>query len=191
MEPMSELPDHVETERLVLRTWKPEDAEALERAVTASLDHLLPWMPWAALEPLSVEDRRKLFRTWEDDRRAGKDLVLGVFLEGDVIGGTGLHQRIGPNGIEIGYWIHVDHIRRGYATELAGGLTDLAFTMDGIDRVEIHHDRANLASRGVPRALGYELVREEPDAVDAPGEEGVDCTWAVTRDRWQTRRSGG
>jgi ribosomal-protein-serine acetyltransferase len=187
MDPMRELPDYLETDRLVLRTWQPEDAEALELAITASLEHLLPWMPWAASEPLAVDDRRTLIRGWEEARQEGRDLVLGVFLDGAVVGGTGLHQRIGPNGIEIGYWIHVDHVRQGYATELAGALTELAFTFDHIERVEIHHDRANIASGAVPRALGYELVAEKPDAVDAPGEEGVDCTWVVARDRWQSR----
>lgn len=184
---MRELPDHLETDRLVLRPWRTEDAAALGRAITESLDHLRPWMPWAAFEPLSLEDRLKLIRGWDEEWRAGKDVVFGVFLNGAPIGGSGLHQRIGPNGIEIGYWIHVDHIRRGYASEVSAGLTDLAFTVDGIERVEIHHDRANAASAGVPRSLGYELVRETPDAADAPGEEGVDCTWAVTRDRWQSR----
>jgi ribosomal-protein-serine acetyltransferase len=69
---------------------------------------------------------------------------------------------------------------------VTAALTDVAFTRGDIERVEIHHDRANAASAGVPRALGYELVRERPDAVDAPGEEGVDCTWVITRDRWQS-----
>jgi len=185
---MTPIPDRVETDRLVLRTWRTQDAEALGIAITESLDHLRPWMPWAAAEPLAIEARRKLIRGWDVDWRAGRDVVFGVFLDGTVIGGTGLHHRIGPNGIEIGYWIHVDHIRRGYASEVSAALTDLAFTVDGIERVEIHHDRANVASAGVPRALGYAFVCEAPDTVDAPGEEGVDCTWAVTREQWPARR---
>jgi ribosomal-protein-serine acetyltransferase len=184
---VSPLPDRLETERLVLRTWRPEDAEALGIAITESLDHLLPWMPWAALEPLPLEDRIKLIRGWHDEWQAGKDVVFGVFRDGAVIGGSGLHQRIGPTGLEIGYWIHVGHVRRGYAAEASAALTDLAFTLDGIERVEIHHDRANVASSSVPRSIGYELVGEKPDTRDAPGEEGVDCTWAMTRGRWIER----
>ena len=59
-EPMSRLPDHVETPRLTMRMWTVEDAEALGVAVTASVDHLVPFMPWASLEPLSIDDRVKL-----------------------------------------------------------------------------------------------------------------------------------
>jgi len=42
-------------------------------------------------------------------------------------------------------------------------LTDAAFQIPGIERVEIHHDKANVASSGVPRKLGFELVEEVPD----------------------------
>jgi RimJ/RimL family protein N-acetyltransferase len=184
---MNRIPDHVETDRLVLRTWRAEDAEALGIAITESLDHLRPWMPWTAAEPIPIEARRRLIRGWDEDWNAGRDVVFGVFLDDAVVGGTGLHQRVGPGGLATGYWIHVDHHRRGYASEVSAALTDVAFTLDEIERVEIHHDRANVASGGVPRGLGYELVRETPDAVDAPGEEGVDCTWTVTRDRWSSR----
>ena len=182
---MDRLPDYLETDRLVLRTWRREDARAIGIAVTESLDHLLPWMPWAALEPLPLDDRRKLIDEWDAQRRAGKEVVYGVFLDGTVVGGSGLHQRIGPGTLEIGYWIHVDHVRRGYASEVSAALTEVAFSVDGIERVEIHHDRANVASSGVPRVLGYELVGETPDARDAPGEEGVDCIWVMVKDRWR------
>lgn len=183
------LPDSVETPRLVLRTWKIEDAEALAQAITASVDHLVPWMPWAVLEPLTIDDRRKLITGWDETWRSGGDMVFGVFLDGTAIGGTGLHRRRGPTSLEIGYWIHAGYVRQGYATEVAAALTDLAFTVDGIESVEIHHDRANAASRGVPRALGYELVAETEDAITAPGEDGFDCAWAMTRTRWLERNA--
>ena len=90
--------------------------------------------------------------------------------------------------MEIGYWVHVAHVRHGYATEMSEALTHLAFGIDEIDRVEIHHDKANVASAGVPRRLGFELLAESPDEIAAPGEIGVDCTWVVTREAWATRR---
>ena len=184
---MQRWPERVDTERLELRTWREDDAEALAVAISSCLDHLLPWMPWAAFEPLAIEERLKLIREWDEQWQQGNGVVYGVFLDGAIVGGSGFHQRIGPGAIEIGYWVHADHTRRGFASEATAALTDVAFTREDIERVEIHHDRANAPSAGVPRALGYELVRETPDAVDAPGEEGVDCTWIVTRERWQAR----
>ncbi len=83
-----------------------------------------------------------------------------MWLDGELVGSSGLHRRIGPGGLEIGYWIHPRHLRRGLATEVARQLTDRAFADPSVDRVEIHHDRANAASGGVPAKLGFELVGE-------------------------------
>ena len=63
-----------------------------------------------------------------------------------VVGGSGLHRRIGPDGLEIGSWVRRDFVRRGIASSAAAWLTDLAFARPDIDRVEIHRDRANVAS---------------------------------------------
>lgn len=186
---MERLPDFAITKRLVLRTWDSDDAEALAVAITTSLDHLRPWMPWAEFEPLPIEDRRKLIAEWEKEWQSGSDVIFGVFRDGTPIGGCGLHRRLGTDGLEIGYWIHVDHTGRGYATEVSAALADLAFSVHGVTRVEIHHDRANVASEGVPRALGYELVAERADEITAPGEAGFDCTWVMTRDHWALRTS--
>src|SRR5215212_1429018 len=159
---MQPLPARIETERLVLRTWTPDDAVALE-------------------------DRQKLIAEWDTKWQAGEDAVYGVFHDGVVVGGTGLHRRIGPRALEIGYWIHVAHIRRGFAKELSAALTDVAFDLDGIDHVEIHHDKDNVASEGVPRSLGYTFVGDVATAVAAPSESGVLCIWSMTRDDWESR----
>jgi RimJ/RimL family protein N-acetyltransferase len=190
---MTRLPDHVETERLVLRRWEAADAPALAAAIAESIEHLRPWMPWAAAEPIAPTDRVRWIeqrdREWED----GGDVVLGMLLaDGTVIGGTGLHRRAGPDTLEIGYWAHVDHTGHGYVTEAAAALTDAAFTVPGIDHVEIHHDQANTASGRVPERLGYTCVGEiAPPADTAPGESGVHLGWSLDRAEWAARRPGG
>ena len=50
----------------------------------------------------------------------------------------------------------------GYATRAAAALTDAGLGVAGVDRVEIHHDRANAVSGRVPARLGYERLREQP-----------------------------
>jgi RimJ/RimL family protein N-acetyltransferase len=100
-----------------------------------------------------------------------------------------LHRRLGPGALEIGYWTHPKFLRRGIASAAARLLTDAAFALPAIEYVEIHHDKANLASRGVPERLGYEFIGERPDATAAPAELGVDCTWRMSRERWLTLTS--
>jgi RimJ/RimL family protein N-acetyltransferase len=171
----------------VLRTWTLDDAEAMQRAILESLDHLRPWMWWVSDEPMTLEQRYDLITAFEQSRLEGGDVVYGVFLEGEPIGGTGLHRRPGPTGLEIGYWIHVDHLGHGYATELARVLTDTALSLDGIDMVEIHHDRANQRSRRVPEKLGYTVISEVPKEPRAPAEVGMDVCWRTTSSTWGTR----
>lgn len=185
---MVELPDRIETERLVIRCWQPEDAPLLHTAITASVEHLRPWMPWVAFEPLSVDDRRELIEGWERDRTAGGDAVYGVLCDGEVVGGCGLHDRVGPGGLEIGYWIHVDHCGKGFATELSRALTSAALDLERVERVEIHTDKANEISARVPQRLGYTLTDEAPREIVAPGEIGINQQWTMPRETWRSER---
>jgi RimJ/RimL family protein N-acetyltransferase len=178
------LPDHVVTERLELRAWTRDEAAVLCAAVERNLEHLRPWMHWIAMEPLSVDERVALIDGWAATRAAGGEVVYGVFLDGEVVGGTGLHRRRGPHGLEIGYWLDRDHTGRGFATELASGLTTAALAIPGITFVEIHHDKANARSRRVPERLGYRFLGETPDEITAPGEVGIDCAWRMDAADW-------
>jgi RimJ/RimL family protein N-acetyltransferase len=147
----------VETARLVVRCWQPADAPLLQAAWAASWAHLSPWMPWARGEPNDLETTIALTRHWRGTFDLGQDFVYGVFSpdEREVLGGSGLHTRAGEGAREIGYWIHVDQINRGLATELAGALTRVGFEVDGLRRVEIHCVVQNVRSAAVARKLGY------------------------------------
>ncbi len=147
----------IETERLVIRCWEPRDARLLKNAVDVSREHLRVWMPWADGEPeplTQVINRLRQFRAMFD---LDKDYVYAIFNrdETQVLGGSGLHTRAGENAREIGYWIHADHVNRGYATEVSAALTKIAFEVDGMDRVEVHCSPLNLASASVPRKIGF------------------------------------
>jgi ribosomal-protein-serine acetyltransferase len=169
---------------LVVRAWQASDADQLAQVITNNLDHLRPFMPWIANEPLSADGRLGLIAQWARDSAGGGDEVYGVFIDRVIVGGAGLHHRLGPGGLEIGYWVQKDYARRGIATTAAGLLTDSAFARASIDRVEIHHDAANFASSGVPKALGYTLIGTEPRPIVAPAETGVHWIWRVTRAEW-------
>jgi len=185
------LPGHiVGPDGLTLRRWARDDAAQLGEAVADSVEHLRPWMAWIAHEPLSVTERQALIDSWEPEWLAGGDVVMGVFVDGAVAGGCGLHRRIGPGGLEIGYWTARRFLRQGIATTAAGLLTDAAFSDPAITHVEIHHDQANQASAGVPRKLGWRRVREGVDEIQAPGESGISWVWQVTRPEWYALRGG-
>jgi RimJ/RimL family protein N-acetyltransferase len=151
------LPYRIVTGRLVLRCWEPQDAAPLKEAVDESVDHLLPWMPWAADEPQTVEEKAELLRTFRGNFDLGVDFVYGIFDrdEAEVLGGTGLHTRIGPDALEIGYWIRASRAGEGLTTEATSALTRIAFELTDRERVEIRCDPANERSRAIPRKLAY------------------------------------
>ena len=150
-------------------------------AITRSVDHLRPWMPWIAYEPATLQDRIALIRQWRSEWEEGGDSTLGIFHDGAVVGGTGLHRRGDPHTLEIGYWIHVDHLRRGFATEAARALTEVALEIPEIDEVRIRHDKANRASAKIPRTLGYSLAGEHEVKKEAPAWSGILVVWAKGR----------
>ena len=111
-------------------------------------------------------------------------MVFGMFIGDVVVGGCGLHRRLGADGLEIGYWVHAAHVRRGYAARATEMLTSVAFSFPEIDLVEIHCDRSNSASQGVPRKLGFILIGQQTKPIQAPSETGLDDVWRLTRSEW-------
>lgn len=157
-------------------------------AVNASLGHLRPWMAWAQ-EPATEDSVGAFFaeakEAWDARREFGYSIVDAD--DGEVLGGCGLHGRLGPHGLEIGYWVHVDHIGRGLATEASRALTDAAFAIPGIERVRIRCEDGNAASARVPEKLGYALHGVTvPD--DGPCSGRPTQTWVVERGTWMARR---
>ena len=150
-------PYRIVTQRLVLRCWEPRDAALLKDAVDTSIDHLLPWMPWAAHEPQSLEEKVDLLRLFRGNFDLGTDFVYGIFDldESQALGGTGLHTRIAPEAYEIGYWIRASRAGEGLGTEATAALTRAAFELTDVERIEIRCDPANDRSRAIPRKLGY------------------------------------
>jgi RimJ/RimL family protein N-acetyltransferase len=170
------------TQRLVIRCWDPGDAPLLLEAVTANLEHLRPWLPWALDEPTSLEEKVVFLRRMRIRFEQGEDFIYGIFDRDEkrVLGGTGLHTRLGPGAREIGYWIHKDFINQGLASEASAALTRVAFEIDRVERVEIHCDPLNVRSAAVPRKLGFtHVVTRIQDHPSTYGEMRDTMIWVL------------
>lgn len=172
-------PEQVDGGLVLLRRVRAEDADDIARVVRASLDYLRPWMPWATDEAGSRAAQLARVAEADDLWEAGSDFIYSVLpaAESAVAGQVGLHRRVGDGGIEIGYWIDVNHAGRGLGTAAARALTPVALSLPGVTRVEIHCDEANLASAAIPRKLGYRLERIDTREPEAPGERGRRMIW--------------
>jgi RimJ/RimL family protein N-acetyltransferase len=98
----------------VLRCWSPDDAALLNSAIEASLAHLRPWMPWAEQEPEGLHRKAQRLRRFRARFEQGEDLIWGIFTidETQVLGGVGLHHRIGAGAWEVGRWAWARRRRR-------------------------------------------------------------------------------
>jgi len=162
----------IETKRLVIRCWKPEDAAMIQEA--------------AADEPQPVEQKVELMRRFRGLFDRGEDYVYGIFDldESRALGGTGLHTRPKGNALEIGYWLHKDFINQGLITESTAALTKVAFELYHVERMEIHCSIENLASAAVPRKLGYIHEATRRRLGFAYGDKTDQMIWTLFTDEY-------
>jgi len=164
----------VETERLLLRCWAPEDAPVLRAALDRSADHLRPWIPFMAQEPRSLEDTAEWLRGLRAMFDRSEHFRYPVWTRDGsaLVGENMLLDRVGPGGLEIGYLTHLGHEGMGYAREATVAMIRLAFEVHGVERVEIHCAPENTASAAIPARLGFTceaiLTRRFRDTTDTP-----------------------
>lgn len=192
----------LETARLVLRPFTPDDADSLvaldsdpdvmhfltggeptprERIVTGILPAFLafeesggPWGFWAAVEKSSGA-----FIGWfhlrPDRDDAGDD-----------------HSDPADDDPELGYRLVASVWGRGYATEGSRALIDRAFTEWGASMVYAETLAVHVASRRVMEKAGMTFERtfvsDWPYRI--PGDEHGDVTYAITREQWLEQGRG-
>jgi hypothetical protein len=94
---LEQVPDRVETARLILRCTHAGDASAVNAAVCESLPELQRTMPWAQTAP-TLERSEAECRRMQARFLLREDLPMLIFEraadggEGALIGGTGLHR---------------------------------------------------------------------------------------------------
>jgi RimJ/RimL family protein N-acetyltransferase len=148
------LTETVRTERLVLRPYRPEDADAVYRACSDPEN-----VRWLTLpSPYTPADAEEFVGVGTVSARAEKrGLMTAVEADGEFMGSAGLHFSPGLLGPSIGYWMAPWARGRGYASEAARALAEWALGR-GAARVHLFADVGNPASQAVARRAGF---REE------------------------------
>ncbi|TIV68851.1 MAG: GNAT family N-acetyltransferase [Mesorhizobium sp.] len=129
------------TERLVMRAPRESDLEQLVAlADNRHVAEMLARMP----HPYGEAEARA-FLAMASSRRAGI-----------VVGCAGLNTT--DRGLELGYWIGEPYWKRGYATEAAHALVDLAFQKTSIQVLHASTRVINPASRRVIHKCGFQYA---------------------------------
>jgi|SRR5579875_736063 len=148
------LPAPLRTERLVLRTLSPDDADAL--FAYRSLPEVARYVPF---EPMSRERiGERLAGHWSRSRSTVQEGGITVGFErvdtGELIGDLALMLVSAEHrGGEIGWVLHPGHGGQGYATEASRAGLGLLFD-SGLHRVVARVDARNTPSLRVCERLG-------------------------------------
>ena len=172
-----DIPEWIACPRVILAAPQAGGGAAMAAAITESIAHLKPWMPWAQEAP-SPASAELVMRRMQADFILRRDLVFQIYAKtatgerGDLLGGTGLHRIDWDlRRFEIGFWIRASAQGQGYVGEAVQAMAALAFDQLAARRVEIRMDARNLRSRAVAERCGFEfegVLRR--DAVDVAGE---------------------
>lgn len=148
----------IRTERLLIRTPRPEDAPALWEAIDESREHLAPWIHWLP-HYRTPRDAEHFIEGAGLDFATRRELFLGMYAldePGRFLGGTGFHNiEWEIPAFEIGYWLRASAVGRGLMAEAVAAQTAFVVERFGAKRVAITCDAANERSAAVPRRLGF------------------------------------
>ncbi len=154
------------TARLTLRPAWPEDTAAITAAIAhEAVVMKLAQVPWPYTEQHAAEYLQRT-ETWSDLFR----VVLAREADATrLIGGVGLHRR--GDESELGYWFTPPAWGRGYATEAARAMVDIAQHALGLRRLVSAHFLDNPASGRVLAKLGFVETGREMRPCAARGHE--------------------
>ena len=146
--------------RLLLRSYRLEDAPALYEAIAESRDHLRPWESFANAFQ-TVEETQNWILRQREHWEVYDWFYIGMWhqLRERYLGGLWLGP-LGLNGwqipaFELAYWLRVSALGQGYATEGVRLLMDYAVEVLGTQRLELSIDARNERSLALARRLGF------------------------------------
>jgi ribosomal-protein-alanine N-acetyltransferase len=145
----------LQTDRLVLRPYSPEDSADLVRlagsrevaATTLRIPH-----------PYREQDAVAFLAACQADFESGRSARFAVTLleGGSFMGGVGLRIEPWQHQAELGYWLGVPYWGQGYATECAQAVVRFGFENLTLHRIFASHLAHNLASGRVLQKIGMQ-----------------------------------
>lgn len=144
----------METERILLRPWRDDDAEALYKyASDLEVGPRAGWPPHQSVEE-SLSIIRTLFNSdhiWAIELKATGEPVgcMGYYEHGES------NISIGENDVEAGYWVARPYWSQGLCTEALRLLIDYCFNVKGFQTLWCDYFVDNPASGRVMAKCGF------------------------------------
>lgn len=188
MTPAIPLEAQLLTARTRLRACTAEDIPHVWSATRApGFNDGMAWDPplnWAELEPplhrARCNWRQSLAWSFTIESRVGRDAAPGAFL-----GRCGIRPEPAPGAWSIGYWIHPDRQRLGFATEAAAALLGFGFLQLAARWIEASHAPWNAASGRVLETIGMQDVGVNPRGFLKGGVRVPARCWRIAAGDWR------
>ncbi len=180
--------DPIRTDRLLLRPFTPDDLDALHamfgsEQVVRYLDH----GPMTREATAALLDRIMPYSGIDEVAGA---LRLAVVLpgSGELIGDISLWRTSGEHRQgEIGFVIHPDHQRRGYAFEGMSELLRIGFEEAGFHRIVGRCAAPNTASAALMERLGMRREAHFRENMFVKGAWSDELVFAILASEWAVR----
>lgn len=156
-----DLPETLETKNLWLKMPRSGFGQSLHQAIMDGYEDCVMWLNWPD-NPPSVEQVEIDCRQHHADfilRSSIRYLIVDK-VDGSVVGRCAFPSHQANWSISqfgISYFVRKTARSRGFATEAAGALSQIAFDVLKARKVEIFCDAQNTASIKIPLKLGFEL----------------------------------
>lgn len=162
----------LKTERLILRPFRMEDADAVQ---THCGDRNIARMLTRVPHPYTLELAESWIASHDADWRSGDGVTFCIDRDGETVGCVGL-QPNGEGSYELGYWIGEKWWGEGFATEAAQRVVGFAFGDLGAARLTSGYFKDNPASGRVLDKCGFQYVGESMEGSAARSGKSPLCS---------------
>lgn len=153
------------------------DKSQWDRVRAENLDWLSPWE--ATLPRIHGESAPARFPSFyamvashNREGKAGRSLSMTIWFENKIVGQISMGGIIygALRGAHIGYWVDKRYANLGIVTEAVRTMTEFAFSVLELHRIEINIRPENIASRRVAEKAGYTFEGERPRFLHIDGK---------------------
>ncbi len=182
----AELPERIETERLVLRVRTVVDVmDIFDYASRPDVSYPAGFPPVKTLEDeIYYLEHILPERNEKNNLPAGYGIVVKG--TGKVIGSVDFNHRHEDDVLEIGYILHPDYWGLGYVPEAACTLINLAFKKLNLHKIELTCFGHNIKSQRVAEKLGFTLEARIRDRKDVQGNRCDSLRYGLLRSEWES-----
>ncbi len=144
-------------DNIVLRKYEESDAPELFSVIADNRTRLRSYLTWVDTT-LKEENSLEFIRSAHQSQHEQKGIAFGIFKEGKLIGGIGMHQwNHTLRRAEIGYWIARAEEGKGIMFDAATVFVNFLFEQLNLNKIEVQFKTENHRSADLAKRLNFKI----------------------------------